>query len=761
MSAAARRRAGAAVAVAMVCALLAFGAREVQHARMQYPPGHPDADRWFSVDADGLYHARRVERRLAEGPPVAARDPLLDFPSGPEGAAIPWPPAYDAFLQLVLSPFAPAGFEARHAWLEHAVARVPQILGALGAALAALAGIALGGVWAGLAAGVYHAFTYGSIHYGAAGVGDHHAWVSLLAGAMLLLLARSMKGSGPGRALQSCLLGAAAGALAGLLLASWVAALLYVVQVQIVLGLLVCAHARRPRAGLAALGFGFHLAAAAVLLPAVLHSPWLATDPWMVVNLSWFHLAELLAGAAVFAPLSWLGERTRRRWPWLVAGALAVAGAVLLATGIGPGAGLREGFAWASRRDAFMAGIAESEPLLGRDRTGSGGLFVWMGFGVLLLPWAWWRGLRATLRGDTQWLPWIVVVPPLLLQALLQRRFADALALPMAVLIGAGLVGLVRGWPRLARHGRPVLAVAVALSLALQAPGLAKVAGRIGGGEAWRRSPSMFRLAGERLLLDRLALEAVPDPDFSVMARWDLGHPIEWVAGLPTVATNFGSYLGIESFQAPARFFLALDDAQAEAVLARREVRFVVVTSTHPEGIAAHQRALGLPADRFLRQGGGGLQAAWFATLGARLMLLDELGERKPPPPPAFLRLIHVSPVIDPLPALRGAGEQRCGSLWERVAGARLQARGEPGAQLEVEIELRFAGDFAHVHRANAVVGAGGVAELRWPYATLAPNGDAELVAARWTLGSAGGELRVVELDVLDGRVVELAAAQR
>jgi hypothetical protein len=54
-----------------------------------------------------------------------------------------------------------------------------------------------------------------------------------------------------------------------------------------------------------------------------------------------------------------------------------------------------------------------------------------------------------------------------------------------------------------------------------------------------------------------------PAGNEAVLAHWDRGHVIEWVADRPTVATNFGSYLGVESYRDPPRFFLSEDVSEA------------------------------------------------------------------------------------------------------------------------------------------------------------------------------------------------------
>src|SRR5262245_54380482 len=127
-----RRKASIALALALgLVALVAFAPRTLPG--LKRPRGTASADGWFSIDPDGLYHTRRVERAFEEGLPIAGEDAFLDFPSG---AAIPWPPYYDTILYLALAPFAPHDVQARRPWLERSVASLPIAFG-IGAALCA------------------------------------------------------------------------------------------------------------------------------------------------------------------------------------------------------------------------------------------------------------------------------------------------------------------------------------------------------------------------------------------------------------------------------------------------------------------------------------------------------------------------------------------------------------------------------------------------------------------------------------------------
>jgi len=148
---------------------------------------------------------------------------------------------------------------------------------------------------------------------------------------------------------------------------------------------------------------------------------------------------------------------------------------------------------------------------------------------------------------------------------------------------------------------------------------------------------------------------------------------------------------------------------------------------------------------------------AWFdsmaASLGVGVMprpdggfpgLGDPDGPRDPKGPGGsrnplgFLRLVHVSPVADNHPA-HGGAVQPHGLIWEHVPGARVVVDSEAGQELRVElgIQVGFAGEevISFLYR------AADPREVRVPYATALPNGDAEVVYAKWQLVDANGQL--------------------
>ena len=757
--------------VLAVVAVLSIAPRAVLHARLVLRPG---AD-WVTFDNDAFYHMRRVARVLDEGLPVAERDPYLDHPAG---ARVPWPPYYTLLLSGALAPFAPEDAQERRGFIERGVGDSGIVFGVLASLLAALVGWSLARAPGALFCGAYHALAYGSITYSRSGIGDHHAFVSLLSGAVLAILARALAARDsehgalerPGRALRG---GVLAGALAGVALGAWAGSLLYVIHVQLVFGILLFVDARRRLPGLVPLGLGFHLAAAIACLPAVLSSAWRESTPWIVVNLSWFHPLFLLVGAAVFVPLPLLGPGSfvRRHYPWFAGLGLALLAALLWLVDAAPARGVLEGLAWVSRVEAFMSEIQESRPLVGAGANGLQRAFRYLGYGVLLVPVAWLALChQAWRRGRLELLPWIVALPPLLLQALRQVRFADALTLPLAVGLGAALALLV---PRLASasagHGRR-LAIALAalvVACAAQLPTLRTMQDvrRLG---PRARAVNLRHEIGERMMLNWIRRRTPPGGGYGVMAAWTHGHGIEWVADRPSVATNFGTYTAQEGYFDSARFFLAEEPRAAEELLERRGVRYVYLTSSFPASLRQSVPALfpegpnpfvtNLDELRGFRPGTPDLTERWLGTMGARLMNGGRVFGREDGAL-GFLRLVHAAQAIDPEPRIREFGvPSPMGWVWERVAGARVRARAAPGTPLRVRIDLRYGpAELPQHFEARAVAGADGIASLRVPYGTTAPNGDGRVHGrASYTLGVRSGELVVPMGAVLEGGEVWL-----
>jgi hypothetical protein len=760
--------------LALVCAA-ALWVRSVHDQRIANVAGEP-ARGWFSPDPDSLYQMRRVERALDEGLPPAERDPRMN---APHGASIPWPPYYAWVAYAATAPFAPEAPAARKPFIEQRVASLPRIFGALTSTLVALvtwrvlrrssgATRAFGAALA----GVLHAFAGASLAYSSIGNGDHHAWVTLLLTALfggalhaldevsLEQRARSMR--------HGVLLGLVAGALVG----SWVGGLVYVALLELGLGLALIAHARRPRAGLPALGLALHLAWALAVAPAVLSSPWKHEQPWMMVNLSWLHLAHPLLGALVFAPLVARPNDAalRARWPALVSALLAFLCAALAFGEFALARSVREGFAWASRNNTFMAFISESQPLAWGQIGSWTRTVQHLSFGVVLAPlavaWLAWRA-RKDSRLDLALLA--LALPPLTVQAFVQQRFGDALAPLFAISLAVSLAAALSRWSSKLGRERAWLAAALgaALGLALQAPTLARLPERLA--HPWHGvDPLRADLRARRELYRWLAAQPAKRENEAVLASWDHGHALEWAAERASVGTNFGSYVGEDSYLDPWRFFLEDDPRAAEAKLVSRAARYVLITGDFSKDLEVMLRLL-RPEERrsyllIPEQGPVWASQRFFPTLAARLMMNGRVGdmERRALVGPSldFLRLVHVSPstLQAPLPVRHTNSPVPVGWIWEHVVGAQVEASGAPGESLAVEIELEYAAARQSLKWiGEAPVGADGSARVRVPYATDAPNGDGVARGpARWRVGGRSGSAAIPARAVEGGERVQL-----
>ena len=764
------------LAIALASAGLAWFARDLEGLRHRYEK--EDRGQWFSRDPDGLYHARRVRRAMDEAGEshlAAGTDPYLD---PPRGAPIPWPPYYDTALAKVLAPFAPAQEPQRSVFIERRVSTLPAYFGVATSVAAALAGAFVGGPVAAAFAGFSNASSWGAVNYSVVGTGDHHAWIACLH-ALALWLATWALGRGVLLSRRAGLgVGLGIGVLYGVMLGSWVASLLLLAYAQIWLGWFVWRSAREHLPGAAGLGLGVHLGALVSVLPAVLASPWRHEFPWMVVNLSWFHPAWIAAGAfaclvpaITYAGALAPGTRAARAWlPTLLLAGLAAAALSWNIPG-GPVAGMREGFAWVSRADRFMNTVRESAPLIG-PRGDWRALMLAIGAGVFLLPLALMLAARSAWRERTAALvPWIVCAPPMLIQALMQRRFSDVLALPLAVLVGWALA-------RCCARARLLWTVplALGLALALQGVGVQEVLSKRSRAKAFNIGTQLDHYVGERRAIEWMrggAAQVQPgETARAVLAHWDRGHAIEWAADRPSVATNFGSYISLDSYLDPSRFFLESDPQRAEELLQARNVRFVFVPGELPALVPSMVTAVAPErAEEWLVPAQPPAvprtNERWLRSMGARL--LHEGIALGPPEqvawglehPLSFLRLVHVSKYsnqlhLDP----RTRAPRPAALVWEYVQGAQVEVPGKAGETAQLWVEVRFREpDLSVPWSARAPVGPDGLARFRVPYATeasQASHNDAASARGHFQVGQRTGELTIPSAAVQAGTVVRV-----
>jgi len=732
--------------LAFAATLLTLGLRELHQLRVPAAAGAQAGD-WITTDPDSLYHARRLERALAEGR-VDGRDPLLPARTG-EPRAIPWPPGYTWFLatgaRLV-------GIEAGdRARLEAFVASVPAWLSALTAGLLVL--LVAGGLrelqpagalaGAAVVAGSF-ALSFASVRYSHFGCGDHHAAVTLLLVGLFgaLGLGLSVEREDPRAATRW---GLVAGLCAGLSLSVWTASVLHVALVELVLASgfigreLAPGRVRQARA--------FHAAALVCLLPAVSASPFLESDPGSLVFLSWTHAVALALAGAAWLAAPRLGASSRR-------GLAAVAGLLALTLAFTPAVG--EGLEWATRGNRFMSTVRESRPLVGADLGETVALVAkYLGISALLLPAA--AGLillgrRVPPRAGLVLSPWLLALLYLVPMGMLQRRFAPEASLACSLVVVFALAPYIgtRRWLG--------LACALSLPLVLQPLMVPATLRRLSVHAPRIETSELSRIRSERGLAEWLRERPLGAGRGAVLSTWDAGHTIEHIARRPSVANNFGSYMGEESYRAPALFFLAEDDESAEGVLEEWGVRYVIVAHSltgHLDAMARQLRGEG--ASDWLESAEVG------STLALRLLeLVGHEAPAAPIPLPGFLRLVHLAPpgqrVVDPW----SGRSVPTGGVFEVVAGARLTVESSPGSDVVARLGILFPEAERRLIWSDTVrADEEGRATFRVPYAAGAGarNGDGEALGRlTWRGGGRSGETDISEEAVLEGRAVGLAS---
>ncbi len=775
------------VGVALIVAFGTLWPRQVIHRKIELP----NEMGWAVTDPDSLYHLRRIQLWSEGGELGDGYDEWLNHP---HGAKVPWPPYYTVIARLMIGPGAPDDPDQFRRWIEYRAAHVPLVFGLGTALLAALAawwlliGLARRGgdeqrvtnipivpLAGAITAGLTYAFTGGSIIYSAVGNADHHAFVSFANAVVLVVFLHVARRNFPKP--TSWRWGAFAGLLAGLSMGAWVGSLMYVICAQLILAAWMFRHSRSPLAGLPGFGLAFHLAAAFLLLPAVWSSPWLEEHPWMIVNLSWFHLLFLILGAAVFVPLIRLSPDPKReiyrRYPFLIGAVLITIFALVTLIPNTIGDGIRQGFDWLSTTDEFMASVAESRPLLGEGAE-AGALVDYLGYELHLFPVAWlaiaamWWRRRHTFAAILLE-PWLIVLPILVVQAANQRRFADALAMPLAVVLVVAIARILQAatarWSNAeTATAKRVLVQSIVAALVLVGPlasqwTIISFAFEQSGNPA-PGAKAVAKTASPQMI-NRWLRQQPSNGDDGVLCSWGLGHAVTWEVQKPSVACNFGSYVGVDSFKTPSRFFLSDSAAEAEQILRDRKVRWVIAPWQLPGMLDFQVENLGERpfSDYFTKE--RGFTRTWFQTTAAHLMFDGGNPHQPNAQSLDYVRLVHISPARMQTSNLGGSYRKvPAGWVWQRVEGAVFEVTGEPGQELEVSLQVRYPTRKQLLQwTRRAVADENGVATLRVPYATDQPNGDGEVVGGlAWKMGVHRGEIQVPETAVWQGDRISISA---
>lgn len=700
---------------------------------------------------DAFYHLRRIVYSVVRFPDVLDFDRYINFP---EGAKPIWSPCFDWAVALVSLPFFQAG-ELRS--VERVAVWVPPVLGA--ATVVLLYGLARRHLDAATAvvSGLVLSVLSAHFWYSQIGFVDHHAAVALvstglLASAMTLLDRQACDPEARG-ATRSAF---ATGVALGLALLVWPGSLLHAGLVQA--GLLVYLLSRPTAQGAARFALRFALlqvVACALLLPLGLASEWPQWGAYSPVVLSrfqpwWFGLLGLFGVACAVAwrrPLLG-GSRARRITSAAVLGAVLLGGSLLALPDLTSGAG--DAWRWLARTESFQAAVGESLPLFSEAGSfGVGPAVSRLSWFVLLFPvalllavrWAWRRPHRPALL---LWLGWS---GGLFAATLLQRRFFNSFSVAMAMVMGWAVCQVYRGLPAwlpggaVARHaGRAALVAGV---IALLYPLAGTYQHHVVNELPFSDAPQRFRpwVVRQRSMIQMarwLGNKTPPttgwlnpgrQPEYAVLAPWELGHVIEYAARRPTVTDNFGDDLGERNFKLALRYYQSREPA-ASAILDRLGARYVIAQLQH--------NFLGeVPPD-------GSVFWALYFYDGSE----PERPGRRDPPALERHRLVYES-----LPWSQEAeAAPAFFKIFEHVAGARVAGRAAPGARVSVALPLRTNRGRELVYRTHTTADAGGRYTLRLPYANR-DGPPAVRTGPHYTLrcGGDSADLAISESEIRGG----------
>jgi asparagine N-glycosylation enzyme membrane subunit Stt3 len=684
-------------------------------------------------DGDPYYHLYRAERLALHGELVWF-DPGLDYP---RGAEVLWPPGFDALIAGAAWVAAPGGPTA--ATVAQVAAWLPVALGLLTVLLVALLAAEVASPWAGVAAALLLALLPGNLQFTTVGRADQHALEALLLVALLLFQVRALRAAEAGALRRRTL---AAGAVLALAFWSWPGSALLLGVLAAGAGAWhVLARDDEARArGAAALALTAGAAAGLLLVSIALLGPPGALREGRISGVSALPVALCAATAAAAALLAWLA---RRPGPWwrrpleaLAAGLLAVA-AVAAVPALRPGIehGLRalgRANPWYQTIDEYLSFLDASAPP-SVQLTGISLVFGLTPLAALLaIP-----ALRARLR------TW-------------PDQGAGVALVATSVIL---LFGLALARARLQLYAAPLLAVLAAVGIAWATRRLAELGPRLGlpagpgvaGGSRAAAGLALLTLVLWPLATPLRALGADLDPGRRLAIRmaqrlrtfasgqaggggllgpWDRGHHLRYFSGVPVVTTPFGTDLAPDALDDASRFFTCATGEEAEAVLARRQVRWVLVDRVEEQVslAAALLPDRAVPARREQDHPGGALLTdAADDLVPFRLLKEDGIGGVRGPPLDGF-RLMDED---------AASPEDPPSKLYEVVRGAILQVSGAtPGAVVRATTQVSAPGGRTFQFELRALADEAGRAELRAPYSTGA-NGRA--LATPWVVGDGRG----------------------
>ncbi|MDI6898177.1 oligosaccharyl transferase, archaeosortase A system-associated [Methanocella conradii] len=744
---------------------------------------------------DPYYHMRRIVYAVDHFPLLNSFDSYVNYPYG---YGISWPPLFDliaASLSLIVGLGSPG-----RGTIEAVSAAVPVLLGLLSIGLLYYIVKDAIGREAALVAAFFMAVLPASIFRTAFAYTDHHALEVCVSLAMYLCFmraaasARKEKLSFKSLKKRPLVYAALAGiGMAGMVF-SWDGAPIFigVIVAYSFIQYAYDAFRGEDTEHLTVTGFIASLIAVTIVTPFIMACPAGRGFVVSALYLSWFHILYLAAIAMFFIAMWGLFRLCSNvKAPWFTAPLAALIGiAVLVASAR---------FALPQMFNALEAGIqflmgsgnvlvtiVEVEPLFSNNGQFSfdvpwayfstGGLLAILGFAAFLFT----RNWKSLKEAEVFLLVWTVMV---LLLGLLQKRFVYVLAVNVALFAGFAmyealkLAGFYEHLPesrgkkasrqRGASITPPMVAVAI-VSAILLIPILMSAISIAGSMEPYARNwNEACRWVDENTPKTSYAYSADngTHPEYGIMCWWDYGNYILYEAERPAVANNFQT--GVED---AAHFFIAQDEASANAIMEKRNAKYVMVDyrmgspwAGVSNGIFENMPYLAgedsnsyhmsylmpVPYGSERKLDGS---AKYYGSMYSRLFNGDGLGGRDglgyPTNGLEHYRLIYMTQGKDPV------------KVFEYVKGATINGKAAPGSKLELWLNVT-APDGDHAYYSTTTAGIDGAYSFTVPYPTsstvgIVKTGDAYTIKS----GSSSIQVQVSASAVDNGETVVAGGMQ-
>jgi oligosaccharyl transferase (archaeosortase A-associated) len=701
---------------------------------------------------DPYYHMRRIVYTIGHFPTANSFDSYVNYPGG---FGISWPPLFD-LMAAALSLIAGLGNPARFT-VELVSASLPVVLGLLSIALLYYIVKDALGKNAALIAAFFMAVLPAAIFRTQFAFTDHHALEVFMSLAMYLCFTRAVAAAREEKLSLSNLTGSRKAllysALAGLGIAgmifSWDGAPIFigVIMAYAFIQYAYDAYRRRDTEYLSIVGAASALVSVVLVTPFIMAGPAGQQFTVSALYLSWFQIVYLI-GVALFFVI--MGGLTRlysgMKAPWFSAALTAILGVALLAAAAS--FALPQFFHAIEAGIRFLMGygdvnttIVEVEPLFMNNGElsidipwayfSTGGVLAIIGFGIYLFNRRW-RDLK---NAEVFLLVWTLMI---IVLGLMQKRFVYVLAVNVAVFAGyaiyealtlAGFFGVADGQRKAsrAREGSltpPVVAVGIVAAVLLMP--------LLGGAVSMASSPEPYTLDWNEACqwvnyhTPKTSYTYSADngthPEYGIMSWWDYGNFILYKAERPAVANNFQT--GIDD---AAHFFIAQDEASANAVMDKRSAKYVMldyrlgspwagvtygVFENMPylagDDAASYHMSYLMPVQYGSKRMLDGSDK-YYDSMYSRLFNGDGLGGRDPIGYNSSglqrYRLIYETQGGDPV------------KVFEYVRGAAINGTASPGTKLELSLMVTTPSG-TKVYHSSATAGAGGAYSFIVPFPT-------------------------------------------